>query len=337
MRRHRSDTDMRFGARGLRRRFDRHVRSGQRGAEARRPPARPSRPETTRSAPCSRTAHGLTLYYFLPEKGGGDDGVRRHCLTTWPPVVVSGSPTAAVGRHRHAGRRSRSRFNGANGQRGRPTTAGRCTRTRGTAAPARPTVRTLDNTWFAAEPGTTLTRPAPHVGSRSDPAAGRNPVEHQHGRIWILTPHRCERLLTTSAANWDQIGPQIVTHLEIVAECIVLTSLIGLGLGIAATRSEPLSTFILAVTSTILTVPSFALFGLLSIWFGLANPPVIIGLVLYGLLPVTRNTRAGIKAVDPAVVRVRTRHGHELPAGPAARSSCRSRSRSSSAGSARPP
>ncbi len=104
------------------------------------------------------------------------------------------------------------------------------------------------------------------------------------------------------SANWDQIGPQIATHLEIVGECIVITSLIGLGLGIAAARSEPLSTFILAVTSTILTVPSFALFGLLSIWFGLANPPVIIGLVMYGLLPVTRNTRAGIKTVDPAVV-----------------------------------
>jgi len=104
------------------------------------------------------------------------------------------------------------------------------------------------------------------------------------------------------SANWDQIEPQIVTHLEIVGECIAITSLIGLGLGIAASRSEPLSTVILAVTSTILTVPSFALFGLLSIWFGLANPPVIIGLVLYGLLPVTRNTRAGIKTVDPAVV-----------------------------------
>jgi osmoprotectant transport system permease protein len=104
------------------------------------------------------------------------------------------------------------------------------------------------------------------------------------------------------SANWDSIEPQIVTHLQIVGECIAITSLIGLGLGIAAARSEPLSTVILAVTSTILTVPSFALFGLLSIWFGLANPPVIVGLILYGLLPVTRNTRAGIKAVDPAVV-----------------------------------
>jgi osmoprotectant transport system permease protein len=102
--------------------------------------------------------------------------------------------------------------------------------------------------------------------------------------------------------NWDLIGPQILTHLEIVGECIAITSLIGLGLGIAAARSEPLSTVIMAVTSTILTVPSYALFGLLSIWFGLENPPVIVGLVLYGLLPVTRNTRAGIKTVDPAVV-----------------------------------
>jgi osmoprotectant transport system permease protein len=103
------------------------------------------------------------------------------------------------------------------------------------------------------------------------------------------------------ADHWSELGPQIQTHLEIVAICIVITSLIGLGLGIAAARIEPLSTAILAVTSTILTIPSFALFGLLSIWFGLANPPVIIGLILYGLLPVTRNTRAGILAVDPAV------------------------------------
>lgn len=87
-----------------------------------------------------------------------------------------------------------------------------------------------------------------------------------------------------------------------MGECIAITSLIVLGLGIVAARSEPLSTVIMAVTSTILTVPSFALFGLLSIWFGLDNPPVIVGLVLYGLLPVTRNTRAGIRTVDPAVV-----------------------------------
>jgi osmoprotectant transport system permease protein len=102
--------------------------------------------------------------------------------------------------------------------------------------------------------------------------------------------------------NWDTLGPQVVTHLEIVAICMVVAGVLGLGLGILASRSERFATFILAVTSTLLTVPSFALFGLLSIWFGLGNPPVIIGLILYALLPIVRNTRAGIVAVAPAVV-----------------------------------
>jgi osmoprotectant transport system permease protein len=102
--------------------------------------------------------------------------------------------------------------------------------------------------------------------------------------------------------NWDTLGPQVVIHLEIVAICMVVAGALGLGLGVMASRSDRFATFILAVTSTILTVPSFALFGLLSIWFGLGNPPVIIGLILYALLPIVRNTRAGIVAVAPAVV-----------------------------------
>src|ERR1700681_388042 len=102
--------------------------------------------------------------------------------------------------------------------------------------------------------------------------------------------------------NWDTLGPQVATHLEIVGICVAVAAAIGLALGVLAARSDRFATFILAVTSTILTVPSFALFGLLSIWFGLGNPPVVIGLILYALLPIVRNTRAGVVAVAPAVV-----------------------------------
>ena len=94
----------------------------------------------------------------------------------------------------------------------------------------------------------------------------------------------------------------MVTHLQIVAICVAVASAIGVGLGIATARSPRLATVVLAVTSTILTIPSFALFGILSIWIGLGNPPVEVGLILYALLPITRNTRSGILAVDPAVV-----------------------------------
>jgi osmoprotectant transport system permease protein len=104
------------------------------------------------------------------------------------------------------------------------------------------------------------------------------------------------------ADNWDTLGPQVETHVLIVVISIAIAAAAGLALGVGAARNSAFGTVVLAVTSTLITIPSFALFGLLSIWLGLENPPVVAGLAMYALLPITRNTRAGIMAVDPAVV-----------------------------------
>jgi len=104
------------------------------------------------------------------------------------------------------------------------------------------------------------------------------------------------------ADNWGTIGPEIVTHLFIVAVCMLIATAVGVALGVASARSDRVAAIALGATSVFLTIPSFALFGLLTIWLGLGNPPVIVGLTLYALLPVTRNTRSGILAVDPAVL-----------------------------------
>ena len=104
------------------------------------------------------------------------------------------------------------------------------------------------------------------------------------------------------ADNWDSLGPQTRTHLVIVGISMAAAAAAGLLLGVLAARWERFAAVALAVASTLLTVPSFALFGLLTIWFGLGSPPVIVGLVLYALLPVLRNTRTGLQAVEPAVV-----------------------------------
>ena len=108
-------------------------------------------------------------------------------------------------------------------------------------------------------------------------------------------------ILRYIADNWDSLAPQVRTHVEIVAVSVLVAAVAGLLLGVVASRSEPFAAVVLAVASTILTVPSFALFGLLSIWFGLGTAPVEVGLVLYAMLPIVRNTRTGIAAVDPAV------------------------------------
>ena len=109
-------------------------------------------------------------------------------------------------------------------------------------------------------------------------------------------------VLRYMADNWDTLEPQIVTHLQLVLIAIAAASALGLGMGALAARSQRFAAAALALTSVLITIPSFALFGVLSIWLGIGNTPVIAGLILYALLPILRNTRTGILGVNPAVV-----------------------------------
>ncbi|HEY2702245.1 MAG TPA: ABC transporter permease [Candidatus Dormibacteraeota bacterium] len=79
-------------------------------------------------------------------------------------------------------------------------------------------------------------------------------------------------------------------------------SVAGLATGVLAARRPRLEAAALGVAGVILTIPSFALFGMLTILLGIGNPAVELGLALYALLPIIRNTRTGLGAVDPAVV-----------------------------------
>ncbi len=109
-------------------------------------------------------------------------------------------------------------------------------------------------------------------------------------------------IIAYMADNWDALEPQIVTHVQIVAITVAIASIAGIALGVLAARSARFSAVAVAITSAILTIPSFALFGALAIWLGIGDLPVEVGLVLYALLPVLRNTETGLRAVDPAIV-----------------------------------
>jgi osmoprotectant transport system permease protein len=107
--------------------------------------------------------------------------------------------------------------------------------------------------------------------------------------------------------NRDSLIPQAMDHLQIVLVTMVISGTTGLTLGILAARSRRLGEIVLAVASTLLTIPSFALFSVLTTLFialgmQIGDPPVIAGLVLYAQLPIIRNTRAGIIAVSPSVL-----------------------------------
>ena len=94
-------------------------------------------------------------------------------------------------------------------------------------------------------------------------------------------------------------------HLWMVAASMLLAVLIGIPLGILITRKPGLNKPVLGVANIIQTVPSLALFGfLLPVpWIGARSERLaILALTLYALLPLIRNTYAGINAVDRSVV-----------------------------------
>jgi osmoprotectant transport system permease protein len=93
-----------------------------------------------------------------------------------------------------------------------------------------------------------------------------------------------------------------VGHAKIVLTAIVIATVISVALGMLTYRRDRLAAFVLGVQGASLTVPSLALFGLLIPIFGLGYRPVLVALVIYALLPITRNTVTGLRGVDPAVL-----------------------------------
>lgn len=107
--------------------------------------------------------------------------------------------------------------------------------------------------------------------------------------------------------NLDTLVPQGLDHLLVVVATMAVSVVSGLTLGIVAARRQRLGEALLGVASALLTIPSFALFSVLTTLFialglQIGDPPVVAGLVLYAQLPIIRNTRAGILAVNPAVL-----------------------------------
>src|SRR5438046_4724616 len=90
-------------------------------------------------------------------------------------------------------------------------------------------------------------------------------------------------------------------HVGLVAISTLVAVLIGLPLGVLVARRPAWQKPILGMTNVVQTVPSLALFGLLIPVFGIGAWAASTALVLYALLPIVRNTYAGITGVDPAV------------------------------------
>lgn len=97
--------------------------------------------------------------------------------------------------------------------------------------------------------------------------------------------------------TWDLI----LQHLFIVLASALLSILAGLPLGVLAYLYPRARAAILWVADLLQTIPSLALLGIIMVVAGPGKLTVIIGITLYSLLPIVRNTCLGLQEVDPGV------------------------------------
>ncbi|MFZ0662181.1 MAG: ABC transporter permease [Acidobacteriaceae bacterium] len=109
----------------------------------------------------------------------------------------------------------------------------------------------------------------------------------------------------------SQYGGEIATltveHIWLTAIAMLIATGISLPVGIWLTRAPRWSGPIITIANVLETIPSLAMFGFLLPlpWLGeRAARIAIAALTAYALLPILRNTYAGIRGIDPAVLEV---------------------------------
>ncbi|WP_263409332.1 ABC transporter permease [Terriglobus tenax] len=113
-------------------------------------------------------------------------------------------------------------------------------------------------------------------------------------------------------AHGHEIARLTFEHLWLTLFAMLLATAIGLPLGIALSRHPRLAKPVIGVANVLQTIPSLALFGLLLPvpWLGEnAARLAILALTGYALLPILRNTYAGIRGIDPTLSDIATALG----------------------------
>jgi osmoprotectant transport system permease protein len=91
-------------------------------------------------------------------------------------------------------------------------------------------------------------------------------------------------------------------HLVLVAVSLAAAVLIGVPLGVLAAKVRAAGQPILAAVGVIQTIPSLALLAFLIAALGrIGTVPALVALFLYALLPIVRNTHAGIEGIGPGM------------------------------------
>ena len=101
------------------------------------------------------------------------------------------------------------------------------------------------------------------------------------------------------AGFWSRLWQRTLEHLRLVLISLTAAVLLAVPLGVLAARSRRVGHVIMATSGVLQTIPSLAMFVFMIPVFGIGTGPAIAALFLYSLLPIVRNTYAGLVGIPP--------------------------------------
>jgi osmoprotectant transport system permease protein len=99
-----------------------------------------------------------------------------------------------------------------------------------------------------------------------------------------------------------QIAFNSYQHVSLVVQAVLVAGLVAVALAVLVTRTKALEPVANAISAIGLTIPSFALLGLLIPLVGIGVAPAFIAVAFYAALPILRNAVVGLQGVDKTLL-----------------------------------
>jgi len=109
-------------------------------------------------------------------------------------------------------------------------------------------------------------------------------------------------IITLYIQRWEWFLQLLIEHICICAIAIAFAGVSGLLLGIYISEKTRIAPVVLGSVNMLYTIPSISLLGLLIPFLGIGNGTAITALTAYALLPMVRNTYAGLTSIDTEII-----------------------------------
>jgi len=119
--------------------------------------------------------------------------------------------------------------------------------------------------------------------------------------VWITS---MDKIGIYTVFDWGDLANETKNHLRMVFTAVLIAAFIGVLLGILITRPglRKLAPPAIGTANVGQSIPSLAIIAVMAPLLGFGLQSAIVALVIYGLLPILRNSYAGINKIDPAVI-----------------------------------